>query len=107
GGPPGRPPISTTSGGATTGSRRQAGASPPPKRRGCSGSSPSRAPRGSCPVPDLSRRSCEGAKADRRFAWWLVRLYPPRFRRDVGLALVDALEDRMRARRAAGATSVG
>jgi len=36
-----------------------------------------------------------------------VRLYPPRFRRDVGLALVDALEDRMRARRAAGASSFG
>ncbi|PYR43974.1 MAG: hypothetical protein DMF93_01580, partial [Acidobacteria bacterium] len=36
-----------------------------------------------------------------------MRLYPPRFRRDVGLALVDALEDRMRARRAAGASSFG
>ncbi len=40
---------------------------------------------------------------DRRLAWWLVWAYPPRFRRDVGLGLVDALEDRMRARRAAGA----
>ena len=45
-------------------------------------------------------------EADRRFAWWLVRLYPPRFRRDVGLGLVDALADRMRARRADGATSL-
>src|SRR5262245_17296659 len=41
-------------------------------------------------------------KGDRRLAWWLVWAYPPRFRRDVGLGLVDALEDRMRARRAAG-----
>src|SRR6185295_18178786 len=40
---------------------------------------------------------------DRRLAWWLVWSYPPRFRRDVGLGLVDSLEDRMRARRAAGA----
>jgi hypothetical protein len=47
------------------------------------------------------------AKADRRFAWWLVWLYPPAFRRDVGLGLVDALDDRMRARRAAGASSLG
>jgi len=44
---------------------------------------------------------------DRRLAWWLVRLYPPRFRRDVGLALVDALEDQMGARRASGASSLG
>jgi putative ABC transport system permease protein len=73
-------------------------------------------------VPDLSRRSAErakedssrrtgpgdGAKADlkqpRRFAWWLVWAYPPRFRRDVGLGLVDAIDDRMRAQRAAGAS---
>ncbi len=41
---------------------------------------------------------------DRRFAWWLVRLYPPRFRREVGLALVDALDDRMNGGRAAGAS---
>src|SRR5262249_20108531 len=41
-------------------------------------------------------------RSDRRLAWWLVWAYPPRFRRDVGLGLVDALEDRMRARRAAG-----
>jgi len=41
-------------------------------------------------------------KGYRRLAWWLVWAYPPRFRRDVGLGLVDALEDRMRARRAAG-----
>ena len=44
---------------------------------------------------------------DRQFAWRLVRLYPPSFRRDVGLALVDALDDRMRARRAAGASALG
>jgi hypothetical protein len=59
---------------------------------------------------DLSRRSaCDGrrAKADRRFAWWLVWLYPPAFRRDVGLGLVDALDDRMRARRASGSSSFG
>src|SRR6266542_1805478 len=43
----------------------------------------------------------------RRLAWWLVRAYPPRFRRDVGLALVDALEDRMRAQRAGGASRPG
>jgi putative ABC transport system permease protein len=41
---------------------------------------------------------------ERRFAWWLLWAYPPKFRRDVGLGLVDALEDRMRARRARGAT---
>ena len=46
-------------------------------------------------------------KADRRFAWALVWLYPPSFRRDVGLGLVDAMEDRMRARREAGASSIG
>jgi MacB-like protein len=59
---------------------------------------------------DLSRRSAaevQRAKADRRFAWWLVWLYPPAFRRDVGLGLVDALDDRMRARRAAGASTAG
>jgi putative ABC transport system permease protein len=44
---------------------------------------------------------------DRRLAWFLVRLYPPRFRRDVGLGLVDAIEDRMRQRRAAGASGFG
>jgi putative ABC transport system permease protein len=37
-------------------------------------------------------------------AWWLVRLYPPPFRRDVGLGLIDAIEDRMRALRAAGSS---
>jgi putative ABC transport system permease protein len=58
-------------------------------------------------VRDLPRGNGGGAKADRQFAWWLVWLYPPPFRRDVGLALVDALDDRMRARRAAGASSVG
>ncbi len=46
-------------------------------------------------------------KSDRRFAWALVWLYPPSFRRDVGLGLVDAMEDRMRARREAGASSIG
>jgi len=59
---------------------------------------------------DLSHRSAREirrAKADRRFAWWLVWLYPPAFRRDVGLGLVDALDDRMRARRANGSSSVG
>jgi predicted permease len=34
-----------------------------------------------------------------------VWLYPPRFRDDVGLGLADALEDRMRARRADGAST--
>jgi len=47
------------------------------------------------------------AKGDRRFAWALVWLYPPSFRRDVGLGLVDAMEDRMHARRCAGASSIG
>ena len=51
-------------------------------------------------------RSSRVAKSDRRFAWWLVWLYPPRFRRDVGLGLADALDDRMRARRSAGAAGV-
>ena len=61
-------------------------------------------------MPDLSGRSSrvdKRAKADRRLAWWLVWLYPPAFRRDVGLGLVDALDDRMRERRADGASSVG
>jgi putative ABC transport system permease protein len=40
----------------------------------------------------------------RRIAWWLVRAYPPRFRRDVGLGLVDTLEDRMRAAYARGSS---
>jgi predicted permease len=57
-------------------------------------------------VPDL-HRAARVAKADRRWSWWLVWLYPPAFRRDVGLGLADALDDRMRARRAAGASSVG
>src|SRR5436190_11133757 len=63
-------------------------------------------------MADLSRRSGDGAEADsgngdlpRRLVWWLVWAYPPRFRRDVGQGLVDALDDRMRARRAAGASS--
>jgi putative ABC transport system permease protein len=43
----------------------------------------------------------------RRLAWWLVRAYPPRFRQDVGLGLVDAIQDRMDARRAAGASRAG
>jgi len=58
-------------------------------------------------MPDLSHRSGDAAKADgRRLAWWLVCAYPPRFRRDLGLSLVDTLDDRMRARRAAGASAV-
>jgi putative ABC transport system permease protein len=48
-------------------------------------------------VPDFSR-------LNRRVAWCLVRLYPPRFRRDVGLGLADAIEDRLRVRRAGGAS---
>ena len=55
---------------------------------------------------DVSRSGRE-AKGDRRLAWWLAHLYPRPFRRDVGLALVDALDDRMRARRAAGASALG
>ena len=55
---------------------------------------------------DVSRRGRE-AKRDRRLAWWLAHLYPPSFRRAVGLALVDALDDRMRARRAAGGSALG
>jgi putative ABC transport system permease protein len=61
-------------------------------------------------VPDIARRSAESdrrGKADRRFAWCLVWLYPPAFRRDVGLGLVDALDDRMRQRRADGASTIG
>jgi putative ABC transport system permease protein len=57
-------------------------------------------------VPDLDR-AARVAKGDRRIAWWLVWLYPPAFRRDVGLGLVDALDDRMRARRAHGASTIG
>jgi hypothetical protein len=49
-------------------------------------------------VPDISPR---------RLAWWLVRAYPPRFRQDVGLGLVDAIQDRMDARRASGASRAG
>ena len=52
-------------------------------------------------------RGTDIAKADRRFAWWLVWLYPPRFRRDVGLGLADAIEDRVRIRRARGASALG
>src|SRR5690349_24522177 len=44
---------------------------------------------------------------NRRLAWFLVWLYPPRFRRDVGLGLVEAIDDRMRQRRAAGASALG
>jgi putative ABC transport system permease protein len=54
---------------------------------------------------DLSRAS-RRARADRRFAWWLVWLYPRRFRDEVGLGLADALEDRMRARRADRASTL-
>jgi putative ABC transport system permease protein len=49
-------------------------------------------------VPDISPR---------RLTWWLVRAYPPRFRQDVGLGLVDAIQDRMDARRTAGASRAG
>jgi len=55
---------------------------------------------------DLPRQS-RRARADRRIAWTLVWLYPPRFRRDVGLALVDAVEDRIRERRRNGASTLG
>ncbi|MCU1382860.1 MAG: hypothetical protein JWL71_1557 [Acidobacteria bacterium] len=55
-------------------------------------------------MPDL-QRTATTAKSDRRFAWWLAWLYPPAFRRDVGLGLVDALDDSMRARRAAGTST--
>ena len=55
-------------------------------------------------MPDVPNTSTD---RDRRFAWWLVWLYPPAFRRDVGLGLVDALDDRMRARRANGVSIVG
>ncbi|HEX3644920.1 MAG TPA: hypothetical protein VHT95_04890, partial [Vicinamibacterales bacterium] len=54
-----------------------------------------------------SSRAGRRAQADRRLAWWLVRLYPPAFRRDVGLGLVDALDDRMRERRGDRASSIG
>jgi putative ABC transport system permease protein len=57
-------------------------------------------------VPDIQRAE-RIAKTDRRFAWCLVWLYPPVFRRDVGLGLVDALDDRMRQRRADGASTIG
>jgi len=49
-------------------------------------------------VPDVSPR---------RLVWWLVRAYPPRFRQDVGLGLVDAIQDRMDARRAEGVSAAG
>ncbi|HEY7289434.1 MAG TPA: ABC transporter permease [Vicinamibacterales bacterium] len=52
--------------------------------------------------PDLPRAS-RLARANRRFVWWLVWLYPPAFRRELGLGLADALEDQMRARLASGA----
>jgi hypothetical protein len=51
-----------------------------------------------------ARRQICARRRIRRVAWWLVWAYPPKFRRDVGLGLVDALEDRMRERRARGAT---
>ncbi|HEY2905441.1 MAG TPA: ABC transporter permease, partial [Vicinamibacterales bacterium] len=43
---------------------------------------------------------------NRRLAWWLVWLYPPAFRREVGLSFVDALDDQMRAADAAGASRI-
>jgi len=57
-------------------------------------------------VPDISRAQ-RTAKRDRQLAWWLAWLYPPSFRRDVGLGFVDALDDRMRERRASGSSSLG
>src|SRR6185503_11443655 len=67
------------------------GASPRRRRSGSTASSPSRARTGCWPVPDVTPR---------RLVWWLVRAYPPRFRQDVGLGLVDAIQDRVDARRA-------
>jgi putative ABC transport system permease protein len=67
---------------------------------------PGRAIRGRSAGTDLSR-SPGRERADRRFAWFLVWLYPPRFRRDVGLALADAIEDRIRERRRTGARPIG
>lgn len=63
------------------------------------------------PRTDLPRQSGDlvrdrTAKADRRLAWLLVWLYPPSFRRSVGLGLVDAIEDRIRERRQSGASSL-
>jgi len=55
-----------------------------------------RSGRGEGEAGDLKRR--------RRLAWWLVWAYPPRFRQVVGLGLVDAIDDGMRAQRAAGAS---
>ena len=57
-------------------------------------------------MPDISRAQ-RAAKRDRQLAWWLAWLYPPAFRRDVGLGFVDALDDRMRERRAGGSSSLG
>jgi predicted permease len=42
----------------------------------------------------------------RRLAWWLVWVYPPSFRRELGLSFADTLDDRMRARRSAGASAL-
>jgi len=42
-------------------------------------------------MPSQPRRNRERRDVDRRLAWWLAWLYPPRFRRGVGLALVDAI----------------
>jgi putative ABC transport system permease protein len=39
-------------------------------------------------------------------AWWLVWVYPPSFRRELGLSFADTLDDRMRARRSAGASAL-
>jgi predicted permease len=42
----------------------------------------------------------------RRLAWWLVWVYPPSFRRELGLSFAETLDDRMRARRGAGASAL-
>jgi len=51
-------------------------------------------------------RPTRRARMDRQFAWWLVWWYPPAFRRSVGLALAEAIEDRIAERRAHGASTV-
>src|SRR5262245_35341441 len=77
--------------GVTTGSRPSAGGSRRRKPRGSSGS---------CAWP---KRDCPPVR-DRAFAEWLVRWYPPSFREAVGGDLADAIDDRIRAQRAAGAS---
>src|SRR6478672_3682690 len=50
-------------------------------------------------------RPTRRARMDRQFAWWLVWWYPPAFRRSVGLALAEAIEDGIAERRAHGAST--